>query len=147
MSKTLSSVILIAYITLWLVFSINSPWILGDANSFLKEFINHEFISFMGMLVTITLASAANIHIELNKIEAKAGEKFLSATRFAVKRSAFWLIWSLFFSVLLVIIKPLVCVSDIASSLVNGSAIFLILGSILIIADLTKLAFSIQQPD
>lgn len=117
------------------------PTYFGDANDFLNEFINHEFLNFMGVIVTITLASTANIHIELRKKEEKAGTEFLTETKDKVKKSAFSLIWVLALSVLVVVAKPLLPDSSQTISIVNGIGLILVLWGILVIYDITKLAF------
>ena len=61
---------------------------LSYANPFLKGFVNPKLLSFLGVIVTITLASAANLHIELNKIEEAAGKSAFVNTRVSIKRSA-----------------------------------------------------------
>lgn len=98
----------------------------------------------MGVVVTITLASAANIHIELNNLEAKAGSKFLQKTHEAVRRSAFFLIWCLVASVVIVVTKPLSQSNEHFAALFNGAAVLTILAGILVLVDLTKLAFNMR---
>ncbi len=124
-----------------LVISYLEPSIFSDSNQFLAQFVNHEYLNFMAVMVTITLASTANIHIELRKKEKLAGKDFLTKTKAAVRKSAFSLIWALSFSVILVFIKPLIPQTEFALSLVNSLAIATIIWSILVILDITKLAF------
>lgn len=121
--------------------SLMYPESLGDGNGFLGGFVNHEFLNFMGVIVTITLASIANLHIELRKKEREAGEEFLAKTRVAVKKSAFSLIWALFLSVVLVVVKPLLPEADVWRAIANTFSIAIILWGILVILDITKLAF------
>ena len=105
--------------------------------------MNHEFLNFMGVVVTITLASTANIHIALRRKEEAAGEEFLKGTRDKVKKSAFSLIWAMFFSVVLLVVKPLLPTVDEVSALTNAAGLGIILWGILIILDITKLAFKL----
>ena len=118
------------------------PWVLADTNPFLKGFVNHKLLSLLGVIVTITLASAANLHIELNKIEEAAGKSAFVNTRVSIKRSVRWLIASLIVAVLVVLIKPLVApdpvVHQTAASLLNGAALLTILADILALIDLTQ---------
>jgi hypothetical protein len=39
-------------------------------NTFLKGFINHEVVSLMAVIMTVTLASVANIHLAINRLVA-----------------------------------------------------------------------------
>ena len=129
----------------WIVISLAAPWVLSDAkNSFLKNFVNHEMLSFLGVVVTITLASTANLHIELNKLEEMAGERVFIVTRRRIHLSAFSMIWALVMAIGLVIIKPLLGDSDTATSFSNGAAIIIILFNVLVLSDITKLTFSLE---
>lgn len=123
---------------------VSFPWVLSDQNDFLKQFMNHEFLSFMGVVVTITLASTANIHISLRRKEETLGDDSLFAgTRARVKSSAFSLIWAMFFSVLLVVVKPLLPPNIYLEALANAAGLAIILWGILIILDITKLSFKL----
>ncbi|MDV4168227.1 hypothetical protein [Rhodovulum sp. FJ3] len=117
------------------------PESVGDENAFLKGFVNHEFLNFMGVIVTITLASTANIHIELRKKEREAEEEFLDNTRRSVKQSAFSLIWALFLALVLVVVKPILPEAEVWQAIANTCSIAIILWGILVILDITKLAF------
>ncbi|SMP36040.1 hypothetical protein [Shimia sagamensis] len=123
--------------------SVYEPRILGDENSFLEQFVNHEFLNFMGVIVTITLASTANIHMELRRKEAKAKKDFLSGTRNAVKKSAYSLVWALFLSLILVVGKPLLPDTHTWMAIANSIALSIILWGILVIWDITKLSFKL----
>lgn len=129
----------------WLVISLAAPWALGDTqNTFLKNFVNHEMLSFLGVVVTITLASAASLHLELNKLEELAGSRVFIVTRRRIHLSAYALIWALVLAIALVTAKPLFGPSDTATSLANGAAILIILFNVLVLADITKLTFSLE---
>ncbi|NEX45224.1 hypothetical protein [Pseudotabrizicola algicola] len=123
--------------------SFGRPKVLGSENSFLQGFVNHEFLSFMGVIVTITLATATNTHIELRKKEATAGEEFLRGTRAAVKKSAYSLIWLLVVAVAIVVTKPIMATSEVTVSLFNSAAVATVLWGAFVIYDLAKLAFKL----
>ena len=134
--------LVICAVAVWIILSLAIPWVLADTNPFLKGFVNHKLLSLLGVIVTITLASAANLHIELNKIEEAAGKSAFVNTRVSIKRSVRWLIASLIVAVLVVLIKPLVApdpvVHQTAASLLNGAALLTILADILALIDLTQ---------
>jgi uncharacterized membrane protein YhaH (DUF805 family) len=142
MNKTVARCIVICAVAVWIVLSLAVPWVLADTNPFLEGFVNHKLLSVLGVIVTITLASAANLHIELNKIEEAAGKSAFVNTRGSIKRSARWLIASLIVAVLVVLIKPLVAANPVvhqtAASLLNGAALLIILADILVLIDLTQ---------
>ena len=97
----------------------------------------------LGVIVAITLASTANLHLQFNQIEDTAKKEILRNTRSSVRRSAWWLIYLFSMGLLLVIIKPLLPESDLCMALANGGAILIVVFNILVLTDLTKLAFSI----
>lgn len=136
----------IALLTLALMLIIicfRAPEILSDQNSFFEEFVNHEFLSFMGLLVTITLVSATNLFIELHKLEAKFGVGSFKKTRKDVRQSAVVLIYFLIISILIVVIKPLWSFSELCTSLINSSALFLLIASCMMLLDITNAAFRV----
>ena len=142
MNKTVARCIVICAVAVWIVLSLAVPWVLADTNPFLKGFVNHKLLSLLGVIVTITLASAANLHIELNKIEEAAGQSGFVNNRASIKRSARWLAATLIVAVLVVLIKPLVApdpvVHQTVASLLNGAALLIILADILVLIDLTQ---------
>ena len=81
MNKTVARCIVICAVAVWIILSLAVPWVLADTNAFLKGFVNPKLLSLLGVIVTITLASAANLHIELNKIEEAAGKSAFVNTR------------------------------------------------------------------
>lgn len=123
--------------------TVKAPWILGDSNNFLEGFVNHEFLNFMGIVVTITLASTASLHIELKKLEKEAGKEFLVRTKRAVRNSAYSLICAMLLSVVLVVVKPLLPSSETAAAFANSCALALILWGVSVIYDITRLAFKL----
>ncbi|MDI1363996.1 MAG: hypothetical protein PSX79_03900 [bacterium] len=120
------------------------PELISDKNAFLKDFVNQEFLGFMGVVVTITLASAGNLFIELNKLEDRAEASVFSKTKRSVKASAFSLIWSLVFALILVTVKPLLGPGQGTQAIANAAALTTILFSILVLVDLTVAAFNLD---
>ena len=144
MNNIVAICIMICSVTLVGVLTAVVPFVLSDANNFLLNFVNHEYVSFMGVLVTITLASTASIHIELNRYEEALGAAAFERSRANLRHSAFALIASLCAALLTVVIKPLGPASSYWQSGVNGFALLTIESSILIVADLTLAAFDLR---
>ena len=142
MNKTVARGIVICAVAVWIILSLAVPWVLADTNPFLKGFVNHKLLSFLGVIVTITFASAANLHIELTKIEEAAGQSCVVNTRASIKRWARWLIATLIVAVLVVLIKPWIApdpvVHQTTASLLNGAALLIILADILVLINLTQ---------
>jgi hypothetical protein len=143
-NKIVSRCTFIVAVGVWVVLSITAPWVLGDANTFLKNFVNHELLGVLGVIVTITLASAANLHLQLNRIEDEFKKTFLTSTRRAVKQSAFSMIVIFAIAVVDVVVKPLLPSGDMSASFANGIALLVILFAILVLIDLTQLVFKIE---
>lgn len=144
MNKTVQQCVLIVSIGLWIFLSISAPWVLDDNNGFLKNFVDQQFLGFLGVVVTIILASTASLHLELNKIEEQAKRRIFNGTRNAIRKSAFWLIGMLFVSLVLVVSKPLICSSNTARSFVNGAALLIVLFNILVLIDITQTIFKLE---
>lgn len=121
------------------------PAWLSDQNTFLKGFMNHELLAVLGVVVTITLASAANLHLEFNRLEDEFEEGFAEA-RSATKGYAYLLIALFVLALCLVVLKPIVAVNPNLESLFNGAGILIIAVNILSLADLTSAVFAIP-PD
>lgn len=98
----------------------------------------------MGVVVTITLASAANLYIELNKLEDKLDLPAFSRSKANVRHSAYTLIATLIAAVVVVVVKPLVVVGEQSAAAVNGTALSILLVAILILVDLTQAAFNLD---
>jgi hypothetical protein len=128
------------------ILSACAPSAISDKNSFLVGFINHELVAFMGVLVTITLASAANIHIELNKYDEQLAKPSFERTRADLKHSSFALVAALIASIFIVLVKPLAATTEAAQAGFNGAALVVIAASIMIVIDLTLAAFSLRPP-
>lgn len=144
MNKTVSQCLMIATTVVWIVLSCIVPDVLSDKNSFLKGFVTHELLGFLGVIVTITLASAANLHLKLNELEEKVQKQVFSKTRAMVKKSAYWLIGMLLIAFLLVVIKPVVATSNTVEAIFNGAALLVVFFNILVLIDLTQAAFSLE---
>lgn len=130
-------------LTVLLSISACSPFLLSDdGNSFLKGFVNQELLALLGVVVTITLASAGNLHLEINKIEDRTGRAF-SKTRRAVKMSAYSLIVIFVLGGALVVIKPMLGNDRHATAACNSVAIVLVLFSLMVLVDITRTTFAI----
>ena len=145
MSKIVAQCSMICATSIWVALSFLAPWVLSDSNELLFNFIVHGgFISLLGVIVTITLASAANLHIELNKMEERVNKRIFNDTRTSIKKSAYWLIVMLLFAIVLISVKSLICATEILESFVNGACLLIVFFSVLILIDLTQTAFAIE---
>jgi hypothetical protein len=146
MTRSISYCTLICAIAVAVICAIYKPELISDKNRFLFEFVNHELLGLLAIILTITLASAANLHFEFNKIEEHYQRRGLTDTRRGVRQGAYCLIALFVFSTLLVLTKPIFASSDASQAVFNGLALVALLWNVLILVELTQLAFSIQ-PD
>lgn len=123
--------------------SVAMPSVLSDANGFLKDFVGSQLLGFLGVVVTITLASAANLHFELNKLEVDQKKRGFVKTRAAIQQSAAWLIGLLVLAIALLVIKSSLGSDPTAQSLANSGALLIVLFNVLVLIDLTQMAFQI----
>lgn len=127
------------------VISVVEPQYLSDSNKFLKNFINHEFLNILGVILAITLASVANIHLAFNRIEERYNKKnALVKSRNNLKKSAYWLIVLFVVGAIIVFVKPIACVSQVSAALFNSAALVVLIWHILILVTLTELVFRIE---
>lgn len=143
MNSVVAFCLLIVAVFFWLLMIVLAPWTLSDENAFLKGFVNHEFLSFMGMIVSITIASSSNLYIEINKVEERLRRE-LPRSKEAIRYSAYTLLTLLFISIAIVVIKPL-CGSDPRTqAFFNGLAVISMICSGIILVDVVQAAFKLD---
>lgn len=144
MNKIIARCIFTVAIGVWIVLFTAAPWTISDKNEFLKHFVGGDLLNVLGVILAITLASAANLHLEFNNIENIVKTTFLSRTRSAVKKSAFSLIILFVIAVTVVVVKPLVISNENSEAFMNGAALLIVIFNMLVLTDLTFLVFSIE---
>lgn len=147
MSTPISVCVLIVVAGLVCVLALVAPELISNKNAFLFGFVGDGLLSVLGVIVTITLASAGQLHLSLNQIEEKHQNKnsFVD-TRAGIRRASFALIWLFVFSVALVIFKPILATNDWSQTLFNGAAILVVVWNVLILTALTEAVFALK-PD
>lgn len=144
MIRIISILILICLMTALAAGSVFQPYWLSDCgNSFLRDFVDQELLSFLGVIVTITLASAANMHLEFNRLQLATNEGFQEA-RSAVRAYAILLLVLFAGAFALVILKPLFGSGLQSSAGFNSVAIVIVVLNIMALADLTLAIFRIE---
>lgn len=145
--RVVGYVSLIVFVAVAICIAAAQPHWISDANPFLRNFVNHEFLNLLGVILAITLASVVNVHFEFNKIEERyQREGALQKSRANLTKNTNFLIGLFLVAVLLVVAKPLIAHGDMGEALVNAGALFIVLWHVLILISLTRLAFAIP-PD
>lgn len=143
MNKTIAWTAILGLTTILLAASACAPYYLSDqGNEFLKGFVNQELLSLLGVIVTITLASAGNLHLELNKLQDRCGQDFVK-TRQSVRWSAYSLIAIFGLGSILVVVKPLLEATQRLTAAANSMAIVIMFFSLFVLLDLIRTTFKI----
>ena len=145
MSKGYDGCTLSVSVAVWICLIASAPEWIDDTNRFFRNFVTHELLNVLGIIVAITLASASNLHLQFNVLEDTVNERFLQKTRLKLIRSVYLLICTFIAAVLLVIIKPLLGVSSETQAIFNGLAVILLIVNILVMNDLSRLAFKVPS--
>lgn len=143
MNPNYSKIGLIAYIVTAISLTAFRPDWLGDSNKFLSEFINHNYINVLGVLLAITVASLSQIHLSLTKIEERRNKIIFNEARLEIVSAVKFLIIGFISGFVLVILKPLIVFGEAGASLVNSAALFILLFYLFILADITFAVFDI----
>lgn len=143
MGRCLSYLIIVSSFIAGVCFSAAKPEWVSDQNIFLKNFVNHELLNLLGVILAITLASIANIHLEFNKIEEKNGKSFLKKSRENLKKASYWLILLFVFAIVVVFVKPISSGSLVSQGIFNAISITILIWHILILVSIVDLVFAI----
>jgi hypothetical protein len=146
--KIVSLIAMIVLAGVFVAMSVCMPKILAD-NEFLKGFINQEVLSIMAVIMTISIASIATIHIWFNELEDKHQKKVFGSARREINQAAFYFI-GLFVAQLVCLITrslPLFHGSDVALSLFNGGSVLLLLCSVLTLIDIMGVVRALTPAD
>jgi hypothetical protein len=146
--KRVFQILLIVTAGVMLVLSISMPSVLAK-NAFLMGFINHEILGIMAVIMTISIASIATIHIWFNELEAKHEMRVFGAARREINQSAFMFIALFVAQLVCLFIRslPIFEASDIAISLFNGLSLLLLLGSVITLWDIMAVVRALTPAD
>ena len=114
--------------------SICAPQILAS-NEFLKGFVNHEILGIMAVIMTISIASIATIHIWFNELEQKHDQRVFGKARREINQSAFVMIWLFVGQLALLIVRSSFLESAGIVSFLNGASVLLLLASVITLLD------------
>lgn len=146
--KIIYIVCLMVFAGVFTAMSVCNPSILAK-NEFLAGFINQEILSIMAVIMTISIASIATIHIWFNELEDKHGKKVFGAARREINQAAFYFIGLFVAQLGCLIIRslPIFRGSDVAISLFNGLSLLLLLSSVLTLLDIMGVVRALTPSD
>ena len=142
-------IILVAFILFCAVSTVSKPEFLA-ANYFLKGFINHEILALLAIILAITFASVANIHLALNRIVMRAfgrksalGQQASEPVRQEINSNAWWLFWGFIACAISLIVKGSMPEHIYVVSAMNGVALSVLLLNVLVFYDIYRAIFRI----
>ena len=122
-----------------------APEWIDDTNRLFRNFVTHELLNVLGIIVAITLASASTLYWQLNDLEDAVQERFMQKTRLKLIRSVYLPICTLIVAILLTIIKPISGVSSEAQASFNAVAVILLVVNFLTLVYVSRLAFKVAS--
>ena len=143
MNKTASICVLTVFAGVVLVAAIAAPNVLSDDNGFLRSFVGAEFLSILGVILAITLASSGQLHLAFNQIEERLKQEGLAKTRAAVRTDTYALIVLFLLAIAVVVVKSLLAFTLWAQTLFNGAALLILVWNVLLLISLTRTIFAI----
>lgn len=120
MSKNISISLVIIVLAALVIFVVDHPAWLADSNAFLKDFVGANLLNVLGVILAITLASAAQLHLEFNKAEERSNKRGFKASRDAVRSAAYLLIGLFCLSVFVLICKAAVSPAERGQAIANS---------------------------
>lgn len=144
------SIAILLFSVAFVVFAtIYQPGLFGE-NKFLEAFVTFEILNILAVIVTVTLASVAHIHITLNRIFKKLfrntpnGIKKIQSVRKEINQNA-WFLMLLFGACCLLLFVKGACEYIWIKSLTNGLASVILLANILVLYDIHSTIYKCVQ--
>lgn len=123
-------------------------------NGFLDDFVGGELLSLLAVILVITFASVANIHLALNQIIIKVYEKNIEhgqtksrPVRDDINGNAWLLFWAFIATALVLLIKGMFSENIYIHSAMNGLALSALLVNVLVFRDIYQTVFAIASSD
>lgn len=142
--------------------SLFCPKILAE-NEFLKGFVTYEIMSFLIVIVTVTFASVANIHLSISRTQAaikdattrkKIEEDFAKPLKDETRSSAWLLFAGLIVCTVDLLVKGQFPKAEFVASLANGVAVLVLITNAVVLYDIYSTVFALvgmdkssEQPD
>jgi hypothetical protein len=143
--KVIAPVTIIVMTGVVISLSVCAPELLAK-NRFLMNFINHELLNTLAVIVTITIASIATIHIWFNELEEKHEKRVFGGARRDINNSAMWLV-GLFAATVLLLIFRAFFTSDMALSLFNGAGLIFLFVTLFVLIDILGVVRALTPKD
>jgi hypothetical protein len=131
------------------------PQVLAD-NEFLRGFVSYEIMSFLIVILTITFASVANIHLSISRTQTaikdvetrkRIEENFAKPLQSETRSSAWLLFWALVICAVALFVKGEFPKEVHVVSLVNGVAVLVLITNAVVLYDIYSTVFALVGTD
>ncbi len=127
-----------------------SHWL--SNNTFLMDFIGYEVLAIMAIILTVTLASVANINLSINQMVANSPRKddknFQDAAndvKREVKETAWYIFWGFVGTTIVLLVKGLNEQHDIVIAVSNGLIVWVLFLYIACMHDIYSVSFGMDD--
>lgn len=136
-----------------LVLSICEPNFLAE-NNFLVKFASEGAVALLAVILTVTLASVANIHLTINRIIAKAyasnpskGIAAAEPARKEINENAWVLIIVFFLALAAIFIGGVDGIGINLKSIVHGAVVLFLIINVIVLYDIYKATFDLSRAE
>lgn len=136
--------------------SIIHPCVLAT-NKFLDAFVSHEIMAFLIVILTITFASVANIHLTVGRMQGairdenardSLEQQFARPLKDDTRSSAYLLFWVFCIMALLLVFKGQFSENAYAKSFVHSAGILAVTLNAVVLYDIYQTVFAlVSQPE
>lgn len=139
---------LIAFAAVLAVTVISRPNWLSE-NEFLLDFANQEALALMAIILTVTLASVANIHVAINRlVSQRFGENaelktMASEVKSEITDNAWYIFWGFVVVIVVLLVKGLNMENEVVLAISHAIVLWILLLYILCMLDIYKVIFGI----
>lgn len=144
--RIFSAILLLVLAGIVSAMTICRPDWLGE-NGFLKNFVNHEYLSALIVIVTVSYVSVAQIHLEYTRIERTFRMRVFGDARREVNAGAVALVVLLLISIPLVVLKAGLEGNVFAQSFIHGLSLLILVASTLIMFDFVRAVYIIAAEE
>jgi len=146
--RPLQFISLIVLAGLFVGVSICDPKLLAR-NGFLDEFVNHEYINVLAVIVTVSLVSVTQIHLEYSRIERRFDVRVFAEARRTINLGALLLTGMLLLAFVISFVRALTMVNenDVFLSLVHSSALLTVVTAVFIMYDLVRVVYVLASDE
>lgn len=136
---------LVFFLAASLAVSGSNPSIMAH-NKFLVDFVNHEYINILAVIVTVSLVSVVQIHLEYTRVERRFKLRVFQDARRAVNLSALILVSLLIFGFIISFLRAQFD-DDMSKSIIHCLALLTVLEAIFVMYDLVKTVYALASDE